>query len=126
MRYLIDTQILIWVMHNDRERLSGKILDLLEKEKENCSISIASLWEMTIKKSLEKLKIDDAFLRIVQGLDVPVMPVTIDHLQVLQVLPYHHKDPFDRLLVAQAICEGLALITSDKHLERYDAKIILA
>lgn len=126
MRYLLDTQYLIWFMHDDKKRISKKIRQVFEKESGQFGISIVSLWEMTIKKSLNKLRIDDSFLHIAHKLDISILPITIGHLQNLQRLPHHHKDPFDRLLVAQAITEKLTLLTSDKELARYGAKIMLA
>lgn len=126
MRYLLDTQYLIWFMHGDTDRISRKIMQLFEEEAEKFGISIISLWEMTIKKSLDKLEIDDSYLHIAQGLDVPILSVTIQHLHSLSALPHYHKDPFDRLLVAQALHENLTLITTDARLKDYGAKIILA
>lgn len=125
MSYLLDTQILLWSIR-EPEKLSKKIHDILAGDKDNLFISIASLWEIIIKCSVGKLNIAPSFIDILHATGVPILPISKQHLHRLFTLPYHHKDPFDRMLVAQAVAENLTLITSDQDLRRYDAKILLA
>ena len=126
MRYLLDTNCLIWVMHGEFARIPKDILHILKTDDKRFSISILSIWEMTIKKSLGKLRLDDSYLEVITKLGLDIIPINIEHLVTLQNLPQHHKDPFDRLIIAQAISEKLTLVTTDQELARYDAKIILA
>lgn len=92
------------------------------------SISIASLWELTIKMSLGKLVVDglsigDIHATLTQR-DVQVLAVSIDHLSVLASLPHHHRDPLDRLLIAQAISEGLPILSADGQFRRYPVEVV--
>ena len=87
---------------------------------------MVSLWEATIKTSLGKLELAETFIDTLIQSSATIIPIKPEHLKCLYVLPHLHRDPFDRLLVAQAQTEGLTLLTSDQALTRYDAKIILA
>ena len=125
MRYLIDTHLLIWAARGT-ESLPVKIDDIINDLSHDIYVSIASLWEMAIKKSLRKLNIDDEIFENLESHGYKMLPVEPRHLKILMELPHHHRDPFDRMLIAQSMVEKLTLITSDKTLERYGAKIILA
>lgn len=124
MRYLIDTQILIWASHG--MDIPAKIAHILNDNKQEIFVSVASLWEMAIKSSIGKLQIDRTLFDRLEAHNYILLPILIPHLHAVAALPHHHKDPFDRLLIAQAIHEKLTLITSDDALKQYDAKIILA
>ena len=125
MRYLIDTHLLIWAARGT-ESLPVKIDDIINDLSHDIYVSIASLWEMAIKKSLRKLDIDDEIFENLESHGYKMLPVEPRHLKILMELPHHHRDPFDRMLIAQSMVEKLTLITSDKTLERYGTKIILA
>ena len=118
MRYLVDTQIFIWLMEGNK-RLASKHVALLRNPKANIYISIASIWEMIIKQSLGRLKIPVDLEGDLQKTGFRVLPVEIPHVLGLKNLPNIHKDPFDRMLVAQAKKENLKLITSDKKIAKY-------
>lgn len=126
MRYLLDTQMVIWSTH-DVDVLPKKAKDIIADPKNELYVSYASLWEITIKQSLKKLTLKGSFYDDMQKQnDAQLLPISTHHLQTLLTLPHHHKDPFDRLLIAQAIAEKLTLLTSDKQLRAYKTKIILA
>jgi len=127
MRYLLDTHTLLWWRKDDR-RLPHRLDKILgDPIKNEVLVSMASLWEITIKHALGKLKIDGPVgefaesLRAVQGFQI--LPVEVPHLSRLATLPAHHGDPFDRLLIAQAIEERATAITNDRNWKMYPVKI---
>jgi PIN domain nuclease of toxin-antitoxin system len=125
MRYLIDTNVLIWAATETRD-FSKKVSAIINDKDCEIYVSIASLWEIAIKKSIRKLTINDDIFDDLESHGYILLPVTIPHLKSLLDLPHHHNDPFDRILVAQALHENLTILTSDRKLKPYNAKIILA
>lgn len=91
-------------------------------------LSLASPWELQIKSSLRKFDFDKPIREIVQReVDtgtVVLLPITLDHIELLSRLPNHHRDPFDRLLIAQAMYEGLTLVTSDETIPKYAVPVL--
>jgi len=113
---LIDTHVLIWALY-DSEQLSSKARDAISER--NCCVSIASLWEMSIKVFNGKLILKDTILDIGRKcteMGVDILPIRPEHCQQLQSLPLYHKDPFDRMIIAQAIVEGCPLVTKDENI----------
>src|SRR5690348_17306262 len=128
MHCLLDTNVLIGAATETgvlAGTVSEKTLAIINNPSHSMFVSIVSLWEIAIKTSLRKLTIDDGIFEV-ESHGYELLPIEVSHLKQLLFLPHHHRDPFDRLLVAQAMAEKLTLITSDKDLQRYDAKIILA
>ena len=119
--YLLDTNLVLWTAVSP-DRLSNRAAALVSSRDVEASFSLATLWEVAIKTSLNKpgFKVDSSSLRnglLDQGFkQVDIRP---EHLAVVARLPWHHRDPFDRLLVAQALVEGFTLLTSDRLLARY-------
>ncbi|MGB3850485.1 MAG: type II toxin-antitoxin system VapC family toxin [Tunicatimonas sp.] len=126
MRCLLDTQAIIWMLENDPKLSKGASLVIKDAQNELYA-SIVSLWEMTIKRSLGKLNIrpslDDVQLEL-RRIQIPILPIEMSHLKKLQGLAYHHKDPFDRLLISQALAESLTLISSDGEFKKYAIKVL--
>lgn len=121
MNLLLDTHALIWYAENDT-RLSRGARQALEDEANGLFCSVASIWEMAIKASLGKLKLGarlDTFGRRLEENGFAVLPVEYAHAAHVLSLPWHHRDPFDRLLVAQAALEQLALVSHDHQLDAY-------
>ncbi|HSY50686.1 MAG TPA: type II toxin-antitoxin system VapC family toxin [Thermoanaerobaculia bacterium] len=121
MKLLLDTQILLWAA-GQPERLSAAARRLLNDPGNELLFSAASLWEVAIKNTLgrEDFRVEPRLLR--RGLldnDYVELPVTSQHAVNIDGLPLLHKDPFDRLLLAQAISEGITLLTADKQLAEY-------
>ena len=115
MKLLLDTHLLLWAAGNP-ERLSKKARALIEKNEHELFFSSGSLWEIVIKRNLgrDDFKVDARVLR--RGLldnGYSELPIASEHVVAIDGLPQHHKDPFDRVLVAQAIVEGITLVTSD-------------
>jgi PIN domain nuclease of toxin-antitoxin system len=127
MRVLLDTQIFLWFVMGDA-RLSGRARSVVEDAANQKYISAASAWEIAIKMSLGKLTLAEPF-----GVLVPremaangfgYLPIELSHVALLASLPLHHRDPFDRLLVAQSIAEQMALVSSDAVLDQYGVRRI--
>ena len=126
MRLLLDTHVLIWNISN-QEALSEKTLALIDDLTNDKFISLASLWEMAIKISLGKLKLAQPMPRIAADFleaGLKLLPITPEHIQAVANLPWPHRDPFDRMLIAQAQCEKLAIITHDARFRDYQVEVI--
>src|SRR5438046_280888 len=127
MRVLLDTHALLWFLVGDKQKLSTSALDnITAKENEVC-VSIASLWEIAIKVNIGKLKIHTDFPKLEKLIDVNVfdiVPLKYSHLIEYLNLQLIHRDPFDRILVAQSIQEGFQIITKDPNLSQYPIKTI--
>jgi PIN domain nuclease of toxin-antitoxin system len=119
---LLDTNVLIWALNDDRA-LTRRMLTVLSSPTANVHVSVVSAWEIAIKYQSGKLTFDvpvEAVLsRILDGAVWPVLPVLPAHIPELLALPPHHRDPFDRLLIAQARAEGMALATADDEIGKY-------
>lgn len=125
MKFLLDTHVLLWAASNT-ERLPPRMLALLEDQSSQLFFSAASLWEITIKSSLGRsdFQVDPHGLRR-ELLDraYTEVPVTSQHAVSVALLPPIHKDPFDRILLAQCFAEGLTLMTVDAQLTAYNGPI---
>ena len=124
MRYLLDTHTLLWARATP-DLLSADALAVLESADNALYLSIASLWECAIKSSIGKLDVPDDFYRTVAG-DYELLGIDVSHVDACANLPLHHRDPFDRMLVAQARLGGLTLVTRDRDIARYDVPVVTA
>lgn len=125
MKFLLDTHLLLWAAGRP-ERLSDAARQLLEADDNELVFSTASLWEVVIKRGLgrEDFKVDPRLLR--RGLldnGYSELPIGSEHVVAIDTLPPLHKDPFDRVLIAQALVEGITLLTRDPVVARYPAPI---
>ena len=122
MRYLLDTNALLWFLAGDA-KLSGRARGLIEDPNNEKLLSIVSLWEIAIKVRLGKLELDKPFEQVFpETLDfncIQILDITVDSLIKLTTLPFHHRDPFDRLIIAQGFVEGLPIITVDTIFDAY-------
>ncbi len=127
MRLLLDTHLLLWSMAASR-RLPAEVRELLTDPDNAVFCSAASIWEIAIKSTLEKrdFKIDlPGLLRALPRAGFTELPVSAAHAVAVATLPAHHKDPFDRLLVAQAMRGPLILLTNDSQLAAYGSHVHL-
>ena len=123
MRLLLDSQTVLWWLGIDRQRLSDRIRRTID-EAEEVSVSVASAWELEIKRGLGKLAFaDDAWVQV-QALGVALLPIELGDTITAARLPRHHGDPFDRMIVAQAIARELTLVTSDRRLMDYAVRVL--
>lgn len=116
--YLLDTHILLWWLLGDK-KLGKKRTELITQATNRITVSTVSLWEIVIKKSVGKLEVPDNFKNIIEENEFEILPITSDHVLYLENLPSIHQDPFDRLLIAQTICEGMTLVTADTIIPHY-------
>ncbi|RDG34229.1 type II toxin-antitoxin system VapC family toxin [Streptomyces corynorhini] len=124
MRLLLDTHVVLWWL-DDSPELSGEIKDLLDTEPA-VYVSAISAWEIAIKQSLGKLDGPEDLAERVRDSQFTGLPVTAGHGVRASRLPAHHRDPFDRILIAQAQIEGMSLVTRDKWIPEYDVPIVHA
>jgi len=123
LRLLLDTHALIWLMEED-SRLNDKARAVIASAEE-VYVSAASIWEIAIKTRLGKMKADpEELLELMQRAGVRELPVSARHAVATKVLPLLHGDPFDRLLVAQAITESMRLLTADAQLSAYSDLVV--
>ena len=122
MRILLDTHTFIWFV-TDNPRLSATAKTLIEDEYNEKLLSIASIWEMGIKHSIGKLTFELPFMTFVtsqmQQNSMEIFNIRIEHLDIVANLALHHRDPFDRLIISQAIVENLPIVGVDKAFDSY-------
>lgn len=126
MKLLLDTHTFIW-WDSEPARLSSKALSLCQDSSNTLLFSVASAWEMQIKAQLGKLRFALPLVDIIAGQqqssNIEVLPVSLTHVLALENLPAHHKDPFDRLLIAQAIVEDAILISQDTLFQQHPINV---
>jgi PIN domain nuclease of toxin-antitoxin system len=126
MNFLLDTHALLWLFDDD-DRLSANAKETIADPDNRILISIASLWEIAIKMSLSKLALDIPLEQLFdecEKLDINILNISKRHLLFLKKLPFVHRDPFDRLIICQAIVENCTLVSADKAFLQYDIKTI--
>lgn len=126
MAFLLDSHALIWMMEGD-SRLSKTVSDIILDGENSIWISKASFWEISIKRSLGKLKLGHAtseFWKISLEQGIQLLNIEISHLSQLEKLPFHHNDPFDRIIISQALAEGMSILSKDNKFSLYDIKLI--
>jgi PIN domain nuclease of toxin-antitoxin system len=121
MNLLLDTHILLWHLADDT-KLSKQTSGLIENEANNKFLSIVSLWEIELKRNIGKLSITHPIESLLPP-EIVILPLQIEHIGHLKQLPFHHRDPFDRIIISQAIVEGFSLLTDDGVFKHYDVSI---
>ena len=123
MKCLLDTHTALWFV-NEHERLSRETREILLDETHSFYISIASVWEIAIKSSIGKLTAFKggikAFLTKIEDSPISILPIEPCHIETVEALPFIHRDPFDRLLIATAKTDGLIIMTADENIQKYD------
>lgn len=126
MKYLLDTHIFLWSLNND-VKLKGSVKKILVDPDELIYISVVSAWELSIKsKTHPGFKLRTPIKEAFNILGFEILPIFFEHALAVEKLPYYHKDPFDRILIAQALVENLTLITSDQKIWKYKIPLIKA
>ncbi len=124
MNYLLDTNIFLWSI-NDDKKLPNKIRSILNEDEHNYYISIASLWEIIIKISLDKLSLDIPLSEIIQKLretdSIRILQIKPEHIYQLENLPFCHKDPFDRIIFIQSRFEDMRFLFTDEIFKKYES-----
>ncbi|HEU5064241.1 MAG TPA: type II toxin-antitoxin system VapC family toxin [Solirubrobacterales bacterium] len=124
MTLLLDTHVVLWWMAGEQDRIGEKARRAIAKGEDPVLISAVVIWEVAIKRQLDKLEAPNDLLDQLEQAGVDLLPVTPRHADRVGTLPLHHRDPFDRLLIAQAEIENLILVTADDELRRYGIKVI--
>ncbi len=122
VRYLADTHILLWALADDH-RLAERHRTILTSDAVVFA-SAVSIWEIAIKKSLGKLKVPDQLVSLLAPAGFRGLDIKMSHADAVAHLPFHHSDPFDRLLIAQGQLENLTILTVDKLFQHYDVDLV--
>lgn len=125
MKYLLDTHVFIWVME-DSKRLKKHIKNEISNSKNKIFVSVVNIWEISIKKSLKKLRTPFDIEASIKKAGLQIIPIQLTHALKVEKLPLIHRDPFDRILISQALVEDLTLITADKKIWKYKLRLIKA
>ena len=127
MRFLLDTHTFLWLTMGDK-RLSDTTQEILLSDENELFFSMASFWEMAIKSSFGKLKLADGWTSIANAElstnAIQRLPISDVHCEKVSTLPFHHRDPFDRMLIAQAITENISILSKDKIFSEYGIECI--
>ncbi len=123
MNLFLDTHILLWWLDDNRS-LSSQAREAIATTDNLIFVSVAVIWEIRIKQALGKLKITPDFLIILQQQGFEILSITANHAFKVGDLPMHHRDPFDRMLIAQAMEEGLTIMTHDRIFKKYKIPLI--
>ncbi len=126
MNLLLDTHAFLWYITGDTH-LPEKMIEKISDTSNKCFISIASIWEIAIKLSINKLDIKGGFATIEDFLlnnDFEILPIDFDDTKRLLSLDFHHRDPFDRMIIAQAQTTNSIVVTKDKIFQNYDIEIL--
>lgn len=127
MKYLLDTHPFLWIITDD-SKLSKKARDIYLDSENDIFLSMASIWELAIKSSLGKISLDKPLNEFVSehvlGNNIEILEIKLPHVLRIEQLPFHHRDPFDRLIISQAIEDSLPILAGDKAFDSYKIKRI--
>jgi PIN domain nuclease of toxin-antitoxin system len=126
MKLLLDTHVFIW-WSDEPENLSDRSLEAFKSTENSLILSIVSIWEMQIKIQIGKMRLKHTLRYLIENQsninNIEILPITVGHIYMLENLPMHHRDPFDRLLICQAIEESLLLVSKDNVFSNYPVNI---
>ena len=127
MKLLLDTHTFLWFV-NDNPKLSNHLKDLIEDTNNVNYLSMASLWEMSIKFNLGKLTLDPNYEEFVERevttSTIQLLNIELSHLRINATIPFHHRDPFDRLIIAQSMSEDIPIVSVDSAFDKYSVELI--
>lgn len=125
MKLLVDSHTFLWILGRPEELSNAAQQALADRGNERL-VSVASLWEIGIKVSTGKLVVPMDLDVAVRLSAAAMLPISIAHIKRVQQLPFHHRDPFDRVMIAQAIEEGLTVVTRDRYFRAYGVPVLVA
>jgi len=123
MRLLLDTHVLLWWLADSPDLGLGH-RKLVSDRRNTCYVSAVTVWEISIKVGLGKLEVPTNYLDVIRSQGFVELPISWNHAQSVKKLPDHHRDPFDRLLVAQCAEEGLILLSVDENIRKYGVSVV--
>ncbi|MFA7266313.1 MAG: type II toxin-antitoxin system VapC family toxin [Candidatus Nanopelagicales bacterium] len=124
MRLLLDSHIVLWWL--DGQAFDQTATAAIAAPSTDVAVSVASVWEISLKQSLGKLQVDGDLSTSIAEANFDVLPIEARHACQAATLPFHHRDPFDRMLVVQAQIEGRTIVTRDSAFDRYDVPVLWA
>lgn len=127
MRYLLDTHVALWLFEGN-EKLSQNARNIIFDTDNEIYVSIISAWEVAIKVSIDKLDFEGgskAFLNAIEANNIDLLGVDGEYIKAVEKLPFIHRDPFDRLIIASALVENFTIITDDDNIKKYDTLFTL-
>ena len=122
--YLLDTHIFLWSL-DETKRLTKEVAKILKDPRNRIFVSVATAWEISIKQKKGKLPLKTTLEECFRKSNFEILEIKLPHILQLENLPTYHKDPFDRMLVAQAIVEKLMIITEDEKIKKYDVSVLV-
>jgi len=122
MNLLLDTHIILWHLAGN-SKLSLENSAMIESDAHNKYLSIVSLWEIELKRNIGKLTLNQPIEELLPE-EIVILPLRIEHIAHLKNLPFHHRDPFDRMIIAQTVVEGFTLMSDDGAFGQYDVSIL--
>jgi PIN domain nuclease of toxin-antitoxin system len=125
LRLLLDTHVLIWAI-SDPGRLSTSAQGAIASRENEVFVSVISPWEIAIKKSRHRIEDFAALDPVLKDSEFELLPVLLRHTKAIESMPHHHRDPFDRMLVAQAVVDGMTIVTADRKLTEYQVALLPA
>ncbi len=128
MKALLDTCTFLWLVTEDCSHLNSRTADIFLSEDSEIYFSLVSAWEISIKNSMGKLQLTDPVYEFltkqIRLNDLNLLPIEISHIAKVSELPFHHKDPFDRLLIAQSVVENIPILTQDRIFAEYGVEVM--
>ncbi len=125
MRLLLDAHTLLWATASSA-KLQEAARDAISDLNNDVFVSIATAWELSIKSNIGKITLPPRFFEQIEQAGYQFLPISLEHIQHYQSLPLHHRDPFDRILVSQSLCDGLTLVTRDSQFAAYGLSTMTA
>ena len=122
MKYLLDTHTALWAL-DEKEKLSQIVKSLIDDISVPLCVSVISAWEIALKISIGKLDFDggsDSFLEKMQRNGIEILHLKGSHVKYIETMPFHHRDPFDRILISIALAEELTILTADENIKKYN------
>ena len=125
MRLLLDTHVVVWAL-SEPKQLAGRARRAIEDSKNDIFVSVVSPWELAVKGPRQGLRTPDDLELQLEQRRFEVLPILLRHTEPIESMPRHHGDPFDRMLVAQAVTDGLTIVTADRKLTNYQVSLLPA
>lgn len=122
MKLLLDTHIILWFLSGD-SKISKEMVEIIADKSQTKFISMATLWEVAIKLSTGKLILSEPIEDYIDGENIKLLPIKLSHVHQIKSLPFYHRDPFDRMLIAQAKVENLVLVSEDAQFKNYEVNL---
>lgn len=123
LTYLVDSHTLLWAL-SEPAKLSDRARSCLESTGSRIMVSHATIWELSIKVSIGKLSLPKSFFDALPGLGYEKLPIVEEHFSIYRKLPLHHRDPFDRMLIAQAKAGNLCILSCDADIKKYGVHVL--